>query len=168
MMPKSIERSVLSSGELARLAGISADSLRHYERKKVLRRPQRAANGYRRYPAEALQRVRLIRRALAVGFTLDELATIIEVRDSGGAPCKSVRAAAAAKLASVEAQLRDLLALREELRSMLKDWDELLAQCGPGERAHLLETLASGNGNQKRRAASETRQINQIRKKENI
>ncbi|MCA1601762.1 MAG: MerR family transcriptional regulator [Acidobacteria bacterium] len=49
------------------------DTLRHYERKGVLPRPQRSPNGYREYPAAALERVRMIRRALAVGFTLDEL-----------------------------------------------------------------------------------------------
>jgi len=147
------EKSYLRSGELARLAGVSADSLRHYERKRVLRRPGRSANGYRQYPADALQRVKLIRRALTVGFTLDELATVLEVRDRGGAPCKEVRAVAAAKLSSVEAQMRDLVALRRELRSILSDWDQALAKCGPGKRANLLEALVSRNGqlNQKRR-----------------
>ena len=52
----------LSSGKLAELAGVSADTLRHYERKGVLARPRRGANGYRRYPAEALQRATGIRR----------------------------------------------------------------------------------------------------------
>src|ERR1700730_16243192 len=97
----SSEKSFYRSGELAELAGISTDTLRHYERKSVLPRPLRKANGYRQYPASALQRVRVIRRALAVGFTLDELAGVLSVRDSGGAPCKEVRALAAAKLSDI-------------------------------------------------------------------
>jgi DNA-binding transcriptional MerR regulator len=77
----------LSSGELADLAGVSRDTLRHYERKGVLPRPLRSQNSYRQYPPEALQRVQLVRRALSVGFTLDELAKVLKVRDGGGAPC---------------------------------------------------------------------------------
>ena len=65
----SSEKSFYRSGELAELAGVSTDTLRHYERKGVLARPLRTANDYRQYPATALQRVRLVRRALSVGFT---------------------------------------------------------------------------------------------------
>ena len=72
----------LSSGKLADLAGVSRDTLRHYERKGVLPRALRSQNGYRQYPPEALQRVQLIRRALSVGFTLDELAKVLKVRDA--------------------------------------------------------------------------------------
>lgn len=94
----SSEKSFYRSGELAELAGVSTDTLRHYERKGVLARPLREANDYRQYPASALRRVRLIRRAIAVGFTLNELASVLDVRDSGGAPCMEVRALAVANL----------------------------------------------------------------------
>ena len=99
-------KSALSSGELAELAGVSRDTLRHYERKGVLPRPFRGDNGYRKYPPEALQRVQLVRRALSVGFTLDELAKVLKVRDAGGAPCEEVRKLAAQKLLNVQDQLR--------------------------------------------------------------
>ena len=137
---------LLSSGELAKEAGVSTDTLRHYERKGVLAHPKRGPNGYRQYPADALERVRLVRRALAVGFTLDELAGLLRIRDSGGAPCHEVRALAAAKLAKVESQLSDLLALRDELRVTLRDWDRQLKRKQPGAPARLLESLASQNG----------------------
>lgn len=67
-------------GELAKAAGISTDTLRHYERKGVLPRPRRSRNGYREYPKEALERVGMIRQALAVGFTLDELSAVFKIR----------------------------------------------------------------------------------------
>ena len=141
----SSEKSFYSSGELAALVGVSSDTLRHYERKGVLARPLRKANDYRQYPASALQRVRIIRRALAVGFTLDELATVLGVRDKGGAPCAEVRALAAAKLADIETRLREMSELRTELRALLKDWDTRLEHRVPGQRAHLLETLNAGH-----------------------
>jgi len=135
-----------SSGELSRLAGVSSDTLRHYERKGVLERPRRSSNGYRQYPADALQRVQLVRRALSVGFTLDELATILNVRDRGGAPCEEVRNLAVQKLANIETQLRDLTNLRDQLRRTLRDWDARLAHRSKGERVGLLESLGANRG----------------------
>lgn len=131
------------AGELAQAAGVSRDTLRHYERKGVLARPRRAANGYRLYPPDALRRVRLVRRALRVGFTLDELARILGERDKGGAPCRQVRALVGTKLADIREQLAVLGALRDELALMLADWDRRLAAAGAGARAELLETLAA-------------------------
>jgi DNA-binding transcriptional MerR regulator len=141
------ENNFYRSGELAELAGVSTDTLRHYEQKGVLARPLRKANDYRQYPASALQRVRLVRRALAVGFTLDELAAVLNVRDRGGAPCTEVRMLAAAKLSDIETRLREMSELRKELRAVLKDWDTRLEHRTPGQPAHLLESLnASRNG----------------------
>lgn len=134
----------LSSGELADLAGVSRDTLRHYERKGVLPRPLRSHNSYRQYPPEALQRVQLVRRALSVGFTLDELAKVLKVRDAGGAPCEEVRKLAAQKLINVQDQLRELTELRDELQETLSDWDARLALQGRGKRASLLESLSIG------------------------
>lgn len=132
----------LSSGKLADLAGVSRDTLRHYERKGVLPRALRGPNGYRQYPPEALQRVQLIRRALSVGFTLDELARVLRVRDAGGAPCEEVRKLATQKLLDVQDQLRELTELRDDLQKTLSDWDTRLASRGRGQRANLLESLS--------------------------
>ena len=131
----------LSSGELADLAGVSRDTLRHYERKGVLPRPLRGHNAYRQYPPEALQRVQLVRRALSVGFTLDELAKVLKVRDAGGAPCEEVRKLAAQKLLNVQDQLRELTKLRDDLQETLREWDARLAHRTNGKRANLLESL---------------------------
>jgi DNA-binding transcriptional MerR regulator len=130
------------SGELARLAGVSTDTLRHYERKGVLPKARRLDNGYRQYPPDSIDRVRLIRRALAVGFTLDELAQFLKARDRGQPPCREVRALAAEKLAGLEGRLNEMLAVRDEMRGMLKDWDRRLSGKKAGERAGLLESLA--------------------------
>jgi DNA-binding transcriptional MerR regulator len=132
----------LSSGELADLAGDSRETLRHYERKRVLPRPLLGHNSYRQYPPEALPRVQLVRRALSVGFTLDELAKVLKVRDAGGAPCQEVRRLAAQKLLNVQDQLRELTELRDELQKTLRDWDSRLSRRAVGKRANLLESLS--------------------------
>ena len=141
----------LRSSELARLAGVSTDTLRHYERKGVLARPRRSPNGYREYSPQALERVRMVRRALAVGFTLDELARILHERDRGVAPCRDVRELAATKLAEIEERLKEFRAARDELRATLKAWDQKLSQTEEGEQAGLLEALATREAKSERR-----------------
>jgi len=89
----------LSPRELAASAGISTDTLRHYEKSGVLPKPARTRAGYRRYPADAARRVALVRRALAIGFSIKELARVFRERDQGGAPCRKVRAIVGDRLA---------------------------------------------------------------------
>ncbi len=131
----------LRSGHLARECGVSTDTLRHYERVGVLAKPKRTEAGYRQYPPEAVKRVRLVRRALEIGFTLEELAGILRVRDSGGAPCKQVRSLAAQKLDELGERIEDLCDLREHMRRVIADWDSRLASTASGARAGLLEAL---------------------------
>lgn len=132
----------LRAGELARLSGVSTDTLRHYERKGLLK-PRRLANGYRAFPAHAVERVRLIQCALLLGFKLDDLARVLRVRDQGGAPCRQVHTLAAAKLAEVEARLCELTLVRDELRTLLSGWEQRLTTAAAHEPVHLLEDLAA-------------------------
>jgi DNA-binding transcriptional MerR regulator len=131
----------MKSGQLARECGVSTDTLRHYERIGVLPRPKRTASGYREYPAEAGKRVLLVRRALEIGFTLEELAGILKVRDSGGAPCREVRALAVTKLEQLICRIHDLCDLRDHMRNVLDNWDKRLSETPRGARAGLLEAL---------------------------
>jgi DNA-binding transcriptional MerR regulator len=140
-----ISGKTLSAGELARRAGVSADTIRYYERKGVIAPPPRGANGYRRYPEEALGRIQLIRRAMGIGLTLDDLAGVLRVRDRGGIPCGRVRALAATKLQEVETRLRELMNLRNDLRAALRVWDARLAKTPAGTRAGLLDSLPSAS-----------------------
>jgi MerR family copper efflux transcriptional regulator len=131
----------MRSGELARLTGISTDTLRHYERLGLLPKPPRTSGGYRDYPFNALNRVRLIRRAMSVGFSLPELSTILKMRDGGQAPCRRVQTIAETKLKQVRQQIRDLIAMRDQLDTILKSWETKLAHTRKGEPAGLLEGL---------------------------
>jgi DNA-binding transcriptional MerR regulator len=131
----------MKSGQLARECGISTDTLRHYEQIGVLPHPKRTASGYREYPPEAVKRVRLVRRALQIGLTLEELAGILKVRDCGGAPCREVRALAETKLEQVIGKIDDLCDLRDHMRNVLDNWDKRLSETPRGARAGLLEAL---------------------------
>lgn len=135
----------LYSGELARLAGISADTLRYYERRGILARAPRSLSGYRLFPAEALLRVRLIRGALSIGFSVNELAVILRERDGGGAPCHRVRRLAGEKLVALEARLRELQSWRRVLRQTIAAWDRVLQKTPRGHRAGLLDAFVAAH-----------------------
>src|SRR6266699_1826733 len=129
----------MRSGELARQSGVSTDTLRHYERLGLLSLPQRTGGNYREYPPASQQRVELIRRALAIGFSLSELKTILAVRDQGGAPCLHVCELLRSKLLAMDQQIRNLVSLRAEMNRLSKEWDKRLRQTKPGQVALLLE-----------------------------
>ncbi len=132
------------------MLAISPDTLRLYERKGLLPRPPRSSNGYRCYSPAVVDRIRLIRAALSIGFTLTELADVLAVRDGEGVPCARVRGLAGAKLQSLDAHIRQLGELRNQLAIILKQWDSALKKTPPGQRAGLLETLASDPAFQRR------------------
>ena len=129
--------------EVARVTGVSTDTLRHYERKGLLPGVTRSAAGYRRYSAATVERVILIQRALVVGFSLTELQRVLGIRDGGGAPCRHVRTLVGERFDELNRRIAQLLALRDELGGLMKDWDKRLEKTGEGERAHLLDTLGT-------------------------
>lgn len=142
----------MRSGELSQLTGVSTDTLRHYERQGILKRPPRTEGNYRQYEASAKQRVELIQRAVRIGFTLAELREILEERDRGGAPCRRVRELLGAKISHVQEQLRDLQLLRRELDQLRKTWDARLRKKKRGEPAHLLDNIPPNRSRTQRNA----------------
>jgi DNA-binding transcriptional MerR regulator len=144
----------LFAGDLARLAGVSPDTVRFYERRGLLPAAPRSASGYRVFPREALARVQLIRGALSIGFTVSELAAILGERDGGGAPCHRVRELAAKKLVALEARLRDLRAWRRELRRTLGEWDRVLRKTPRGKQARLLDAFVAAHPKSHTRGAA--------------
>jgi DNA-binding transcriptional MerR regulator len=131
----------LSSGELAARTGISVDTLRHYEQKGVLPAPPRRGS-YREYPAEAVGMVQTIRRALSIGFTLDELARVLSMRSAGKPPCRTVMAMAEAKRKQLEQRIDELVALRDELQQIIGEWQRRLEKTPEGKMAGLLDSLS--------------------------
>jgi len=133
------------SSELAQQAGVSTDTLRFYEREGLLAKPPRTNGNYRSYPAEALQRVRLVRGGLSLGFSVAELRQVLAVRDRGGIPCMQVRQLAQSKLEAIEQDIRELQSLRKVLQKALRNWDEKINAGPVVARLGLLETFVEAN-----------------------
>ena len=112
----------LTIGAVANRAAVHVETLRYYERRGLLGRPPRSAANYRLYPVDALRRVRFIKRAQELGFSLKEIKELLSLRAAPQARCADVRQRATAKIAAIEEKVRSLQAMR---RALLK----LVAEC---------------------------------------
>jgi DNA-binding transcriptional MerR regulator len=128
-------------GQLARDSGVSADTIRYYERLGLLPRPARLPNGYREFPDGAVTRLQVIRNAVRFGFPLKDVARFLKIRDGGRAPCDQVREFGQQLLAEMDEKIAELTATRAAMAATLHDWDRRLARAGAGQRAHLLEAV---------------------------
>jgi MerR family transcriptional regulator, copper efflux regulator len=133
---------VLKSGELARAAGVSVDTIRHYEKIGVLPQASRTESGYRVFPASAVERVLVVQRSLRIGFTLAELAEVLKARDAGGAPCRRVYELAQEKLKGIGADIQALKRTERYLQKVLNDWEQRMQRTGKGQKSHLLYSLS--------------------------
>lgn len=115
-------------GELAQVAGVSADTLRFYEKQRLLDPPVRSGNGYRSYGAPHLDRVRFIRSARALGFSLAQIGEIIPRLSAGQLGRADIEQQLQAKLAEIDAQILTLHTLKGAL---LDTYASL--QCAPGK-----------------------------------
>ncbi len=123
-------------GEAARQSECSIETIRYYERIGLLPKPARTASRYRVYAAEDVRRLAFVRHARALGFTLDDIRTLLTLRTQRGS-CEAVRRVAAARLAEVRARIA-------RLRSMERVLSEAVRRCATGRRPRcpVIETLS--------------------------
>jgi MerR family mercuric resistance operon transcriptional regulator/MerR family gold-responsive transcriptional activator of gol and ges genes len=110
----------LTIGRLAKAVGVNIQTVRYYERLKLLEPTDRKPSGYRLYDGASLKRLRFIKNAQALGFTLHEIAELLNLRVSSIARCGDVQRKAQDKLAQVAAKIRDLRALDRALRRLIR------------------------------------------------
>jgi MerR family transcriptional regulator, mercuric resistance operon regulatory protein len=104
-------------GNLAEAAGVNVETVRFYQRRNLLREPKRPLNGTRRYSTDDVKRIRFIRRAQELGFTLHEVANLLQLED--GRSCRETERLAEQKLVLVEARIADLKRLRKTLKDLI-------------------------------------------------
>lgn len=105
--------------ELAIRAGVNPQTLRYYERRNLLPDPPRSSSGYRAYPDEAVARVRFIKRAQELGFTLGEIAELLHLAGGGPRSCDSARALAETRVDEIERKIADLQRMRDSLGQLV-------------------------------------------------
>ena len=111
-------------GDVAKRTGVSAPTIRYYEGIGLLLSPARSGAGYRRYSDGTIEELRFIRKAQALGFSLDEVAEILQLSRSGKAPCSHVLSLAHQHLAAVDERIRQLRAFRRQLAIDVAKWNK--------------------------------------------
>lgn len=111
----------LTIGGLARAAGVGVETVRYYQRRRLLPVPVKRARGFRYYGSETLERLHFIRRAQALGLSLEEVRQLLGLDRKRA--CRTTRALAAERLALIEAKLQDLTVLRDALASLIRECD---------------------------------------------
>lgn len=115
----------LRTGEVARLAGVNVQTLRYYERRGLLPAPERTLGGHRAYPPDTVTLLRTIKDAQRLGFTLDEIATLVAPRRRR----PGLRRQAAAKLAEIDARIEELTSARTTLAALIAAGCDDLTNC---------------------------------------
>src|SRR3989442_16003560 len=123
MISKSPEsQESLRVGAAAKAAGVGLQTLHYYERLELLPKPKRSEANYRLYSPESVRRVRFIKKAQAVGLTLEETKQILDLKARGRAPCRKVTELGEKHFAEIDARLAQLRAYRRALARALDDW----------------------------------------------
>lgn len=109
-------------GDVAERTGLSAPTIRYYESIGLVKPPARSDAGYRRYSDTTIQELAFIKKAQALGFSLDEIAEILKLSRAGTAPCEHVLDLAQRHLAAVDERIRHLTAFRKQLAAEIGKW----------------------------------------------
>ena len=139
-MPATTREKPLTIGNVARLAGVGVETVRFYEREGLLAEPERRQSGYRQYGDEVVQRLRFIRRAKELGFSLAEIRDLLSLRDDPQATAGDVRGRAEAKIAEIEAKVRDLQRMKKALLTLT----DACSGHGPVGTCPIIEALDRG------------------------
>ena len=126
----------LTTGRVAKQAGVNTETLRYYEREGLIDIP-RTASGYRIYPADTVTRIRFIRRGKALGFTLREIRELLSLRVNPERSSGGVKTRAEAKIADIEAKIHTLTRMKETLISITVACDG----CAPVSACPILDAL---------------------------
>lgn len=127
----------LTIGKVAKCSGIGVETLRFYQRRGLIDVPPRKDSGYREYPADTVERVRFIKRAKELGFSLKEIKDLVALRPAPGSACTRVRKRAEAKITDIEEKIRSLQRMKRSLQ-------RLAAACegkGPVSKCPILDAL---------------------------
>ncbi|MFQ4140059.1 heavy metal-responsive transcriptional regulator [Nodosilinea sp. PGN35] len=130
----------LKIGDVARQTGVAVGALRYYESLGILS-SQRGDNGYRYYSPEAVHQVQFIKKAQALGFSLEDVGDVLNVHQRGDVPCEFVRSLLQDKIQQLEAQIQQMTAFKADLEEYRDRWAEAQPRPQPGDICPLIETV---------------------------
>jgi MerR family mercuric resistance operon transcriptional regulator len=124
------QASGISRGAFSKKSGVNGETIRYYEKINLIPEPARTTNGYRIYDVSQLKRLSFIKRCRELGFTLREIAVLLELVDGGDYTCAEIRDRTVTHLKDVDDKIRDLRKMQQTLRQMVSECEgELLPEC---------------------------------------
>ena len=128
----------ISTGELAKQSRVNLQTIRYYERSGLLPKPPRSGSGYRRFSPDSVRRVRFIKRAQELGFSLKEIKELLALRIAPGSTRADVRKRAEAKIADIEGKVQHL----RDMKKALVRLTDACCENGPASECPILESLS--------------------------
>ena len=116
---------LLKIGEISKKTGVSVGTLRYYESLRLLQPAERGESSYRYYHPDTVEQVQFIKQAQALGFSLDDIRSILEVRNHGQMPCDLVQTLLQQKIAHLDSQIQQMIAFKEELEEYRDRWSKM-------------------------------------------
>ena len=135
-------RKPLTIGRLAREVGVNLETVRFYERRGLLPRPPRSASGYRLFPVDAKRRLKFIKRAQELGFSLSEIRELLALRMSRRGTSAEIRKRTEAKISDIEGKIKSLDSMRKSLLKLVRS----CGGCAPASECPILESLDREDG----------------------
>jgi Hg(II)-responsive transcriptional regulator len=133
----------MRSSQVADQVGVNVQTLRYYERRGLLTQPERSGSGYRSYDIQAVRTVRFVKRAQTLGFTLEEIESLLHLAEGGPESCHTAKALATEKLVQLERKISDLAAIRDSLRQLVATCDQTPSR----RQCPLLDAIGQGESN---------------------
>jgi len=127
----------LTTGKLARRAGVNIETVRYYERQGLIPKPPRRESGYRLYPPDMVKRIQFIKHAQELGFSLKEISELLSLKLDPETPCHEVRKRAEAKITDIEEKIKTLQKMKKALSRLTK----ACSGRGPVSECPILEAL---------------------------
>jgi MerR family transcriptional regulator, copper efflux regulator len=127
----------LTIGQMAKQAGVGVETIRFYERKGLVEQPARRQSGYRQYSQEVVRRIRFIKRAQELGFSLKEITELLSLRVDPQTSCRDVKRRTEAKIGDVDEKLRDL----QRIKKALVKLNAACSGSGPTSQCPILDAL---------------------------
>ncbi|EKV03113.1 putative transcriptional regulator [Leptolyngbya sp. PCC 7375] len=131
----------LRIGEVAKQTGLAVGALRYYENLGLLT-SDRGDNGYRYYSPDAVHQVQFIKKAQAIGFSLEEIGEVLNLHERGDTPCGLVQSLLQGKIDQLETQIRQMTEFKAELEDYRDRWASTQPQPAPGDICPLIETVS--------------------------
>jgi len=139
-----MQRSALQIGEVASRAGVSIDTIRYYEKRKLIKRASRSSGGFRLFAPEAVERIRFIKQAQEFGFSLDEIRELL-TDDDGINECLRIRDLLSIKLAEIDERMKKMRDFRSILKKNLAGCEREISEHGREAHCPVIVNIERGS-----------------------